>query len=475
MRADLPRRHAKRSAGAGRGQPAARRPPAGVDRRIVRRCHHQQVAGRHHSELERRRRAAVRLHRGAGRGPPHLARHPRRAHRRRGPDHRQPEGRAADRPLRDRARAKRRPAHPGFAHDLADQGRGRQGRRRVQDRARRHAAAAGRGARAAAAGGSGGGERQVPRVLRAGRAVRRHHGRGRHHPRAEPAVLGRLRLHEGADRRQAVLGRPVVDPVGGAGGADQGGVRPGSGGSDVPRGDAVLRRRRQRADGRCHHPAHQGRGGPGLFLAPTGTDITDRKRAEADREKFVTLVENSTDFIGMCDLDGIPFFVNRAGLEMVGLDGIEQARRTPVRDFFFPEDQPRIMDEFFPVGAGEGPRRDRGPLPALQDRRGPLDGLQGVDADRCRRRGRSRFATVSQDVTERKRLEDDLRRLAADLSEADRRKDEFLATLAHELRNPLAPMRNMLEVLKRPADRETVPQARRDDGAAAGAAGAAGR
>ena len=44
------------------------------------------------------------------------------------------------------------------------------------------------------------------------------------------------------------------------------------------------------------------------------------------------------------------------------------------------------------------------------------------------------FATVSQDVTERKRLEDNLRRLAADLSEADRRKNEFLAMLAHELR-----------------------------------------
>ncbi|HEX6900632.1 MAG TPA: ATP-binding protein [Thermoanaerobaculia bacterium] len=35
--------------------------------------------------------------------------------------------------------------------------------------------------------------------------------------------------------------------------------------------------------------------------------------------------------------------------------------------------------------------------------------------------------------------------------EADRRKDEFLATLAHELRNPLAPIRNMLEVMKRAA------------------------
>ena len=58
------------------------------------------------------------------------------------------------------------------------------------------------------------------------------------------------------------------------------------------------------------------------------------------------------------------------------------------------------------------------------------------------------FATVSQDVTERKRLEDNLRRLAADLSDADRRKNEFLAMLAHELRNPLAPISNAARALR---------------------------
>ena len=39
-------------------------------------------------------------------------------------------------------------------------------------------------------------------------------------------------------------------------------------------------------------------------------------------------------------------------------------------------------------------------------------------------------------------------RLLDDLKEADRRKDEFLATLAHELRNPLAPVRNAVQVLR---------------------------
>jgi len=177
-------------------------------------------------------------------------------------------------------------------------------------------------------------------------------------------------------------------------------------------------------------------------------DVTERRRMERDRQNFVTLVENSTDFIGMCDMHGVPFFINRAGLEMVGLDNIAEARAVSIREFFFPEDQPTIMNEFFPrvveMGHGEIEIRFRNfktgaarwmayKVVLLKDEGGQPLG----------------FATVSQDVTERKRLEDHLRRLATDLSVADQRKNEFLATLAHELRNPLAPMTNMLEVLKR--------------------------
>jgi PAS domain S-box-containing protein len=175
-------------------------------------------------------------------------------------------------------------------------------------------------------------------------------------------------------------------------------------------------------------------------------DITERKRIEADREKFVTLIENSTDFIGMCDLEGVPFFVNRAGLKMVGLDDIEQARRTSVPSFFFPEDQHRMMHDFFPSvlreGHGEIEVRFRhfktGEARWMAYKVLTLPGADGRPVA---------FATVSQDVTEQKRLEDNLRRVAEELSRADRRKNEFLAMLAHELRNPLAPISNAVRAL----------------------------
>ncbi len=59
-----------------------------------------------------------------------------------------------------------------------------------------------------------------------------------------------------------------------------------------------------------------------------------------------------------------------------------------------------------------------------------------------------RMIGVGLDMTEHRRLEQELRRQAQELADADRRKDEFLAMLAHELRNPLAPLVNAAAILR---------------------------
>lgn len=193
--------------------------------------------------------------------------------------------------------------------------------------------------------------------------------------------------------------------------------------------------------------------------AKIARDVSSKRHLEEERQRLVTLVENSTDFIGICDLAGKPIFVNRAGLKMIGLSDLEDARRRTVSDFFFPEDQPMIENEFLPMvrerGHGEVEVRFRHfktgealwmaykvvALPEIDDT------VFG-------------FATVSQNITQRRQLEHNLRKLAVDLSEAGRRKDEFLATLAHELRNPLAPIRNAVQLIRLSSDPSTVADAR---------------
>ncbi len=72
------------------------------------------------------------------------------------------------------------------------------------------------------------------------------------------------------------------------------------------------------------------------------------------------------------------------------------------------------------------------------------------------------LAVYSRDITAHRHNEQLLRQLASDLVQADQRKNTFLATLAHELRNPLAPILTGLEVIKRAGhDAATVERSRK--------------
>ena len=76
--------------------------------------------------------------------------------------------------------------------------------------------------------------------------------------------------------------------------------------------------------------------------------------------------------------------------------------------------------------------------------------IQTVATVRANAQGQAEWVLgTNLDVTERKLAEERIRALLEELRLADNRKDEFLATLAHELRNPLAAVRNSLELMKR--------------------------
>jgi PAS domain S-box-containing protein len=73
-------------------------------------------------------------------------------------------------------------------------------------------------------------------------------------------------------------------------------------------------------------------------------DITARKQAEEERHRMSLLIENSSDYIAMSDMEGRMLFVNQAGRKLVGLDSGADVRNLVADDFYFPEDLPVLRE-----------------------------------------------------------------------------------------------------------------------------------
>lgn len=181
-------------------------------------------------------------------------------------------------------------------------------------------------------------------------------------------------------------------------------------------------------------------------------DITERKEMEEERReedlRYRSLVEQVKDYaIFRTDPRGIATTWNEGVRRLFGFDEQDFIGKDVAHLIFTKEDVLKGVPELELVQAAQVGQvsNDRwmrrkdgsrfyamGVTSALRDDDGVLVG----------------YTKVKRDQTTQKRLEDDLRQSSAELSEADRRKNEFLATLAHELRNPLAPMQNALRVMK---------------------------
>jgi PAS domain S-box-containing protein len=185
----------------------------------------------------------------------------------------------------------------------------------------------------------------------------------------------------------------------------------------------------------------------GEGLAAFLLDVHDRKTAELEREKFVSLAENSLEFIGMRNLQGVPVFVNDAALKMVGLDSLEQALKTTPADFFFPEDQAFIRDEFVPRVHRDG--HAEAEIRFRHFKTGEaIWMIYNAFVVRDSNGTPTVHATVSRNITDRKLAEQEVQQLNASLERrvaertdqleaANKELEAFSYSVSHDLRAPL--------------------------------------
>jgi PAS domain S-box-containing protein len=186
-------------------------------------------------------------------------------------------------------------------------------------------------------------------------------------------------------------------------------------------------------------------------------NVTEERQVQAERERlaldsarqrrmYETALNSTPDLIYVFDLEHRIIYANEALLRMWGVtEAYAYGRKLPELGYE-PWHVAMHDREIEQVVATRAPIRGEVPFSGTNGRRvydyifAPVLGPDGAVVA---------VAGTTRDVTERQAAEQAMREQAQRLTESDRAKDEFLATLSHELRNPLAPLRNSFELLRR--------------------------
>ena len=168
-------------------------------------------------------------------------------------------------------------------------------------------------------------------------------------------------------------------------------------------------------------------------------DITARKQAEDEQKKVVSLVENSTDFIGIASPEGQVGFVNQAGRRIVGLEPEQHLKHLTIYDFMAESERDRLRDDILPQlwrnGHWEGEALLRnfrtGNLVPMWHHVFFITGADGTPIA---------IGTVSRDLSERKEAQARIDAAQSQLAHMARvtTMGELAAAIAHDVKQPLA-------------------------------------
>ena len=137
-------------------------------------------------------------------------------------------------------------------------------------------------------------------------------------------------------------------------------------------------------------------------------EITERQRAQEEQKRLISIIENTTDCIGIATLDGKILFVNEAGLRILGLETMEEVRSKRILDFVSEkvvnEFKNKYLPQIFEVGYSYGETKIHSYRTGKDiDIAFSLFLINSPDHEKP-----SELAIIIRDISERKALEEQL-------------------------------------------------------------------
>lgn len=142
----------------------------------------------------------------------------------------------------------------------------------------------------------------------------------------------------------------------------------------------------------------------------TARDITDRKRTEAELKRLATILEATTDYVGISDIQGNIVYINKAGRRLCGFGEQENLLGNPIKNHLSERLQKLVFAEAIPTAIREGSwkgenifiSRDGREIPVSQVILSHKDGNGNLEF----------LSTIARDITEQKQTQENLTRIS---------------------------------------------------------------
>lgn len=175
-------------------------------------------------------------------------------------------------------------------------------------------------------------------------------------------------------------------------------------------------------------------------------NITERKLIDAERDRLLKIIEESPDYIAMTDMQEQHIYMNKAGIQLLGLPDNFDSSTLIISDIHPPWAAERAATEVIPTMLKQGCWQGESAVLHRDGHEIPVFQVGLVHRDKF---GHPEyFSTIMRDISQQKAAEIELTQAKEAAVAANRAKSAFLANMSHEIRTPMNGVVGMIDILQ---------------------------